>query len=143
MKQEHWLEEYALECFRQVGLRLPLAALGSSLEYDEQNPKPGSRADSFELDVAAMYGYQLFGVSCFVSQQEKEKKSHLFEVVVRVRQLGGDEARAALVCCADDPRHLEEDIARKWDARDKFRVFGQDHLPNLKQELENWITYAR
>ncbi len=84
------------------------------------NPKVlGSPKDGvhFQFDVAAMRGYQLFAFSCTTEDGKRKGKrgllkQKLFESYVRARQMGGDEACAALVCCA------EQEEANKLQDRD-------------------------
>lgn len=93
----------------------------------------------FELDVVAMRGYQLFAVSCSVDDTNKLLKSKLFEAYVRARQLGGDEARVALVCGSDDPAGLEEQIKQTLHSQGHIMVLGKQHWPNLAAKLQQWI----
>lgn len=55
----------------------------------------------FQLDVILIRGYQLIGISCTVEDGEEEKKNLCklkgFEIILRTRQIGGDEAKAILV----------------------------------------------
>lgn len=51
----------------------------------------------FELDVLAIYGYQLLAISCStVSSQDKVKQKG-FEILHRARQIGGEGAHVAIV----------------------------------------------
>ena len=109
--------------------------------YDSQlmYSLPKQSGADFELDVAATLGYQLFALSCQATENKDEAKEHLMEVYVRARQLGGDEARVALVCAYDDPNQLCREIERSWDAGGKIRVFGRADLRDLPTALSNWI----
>lgn len=104
-------------------------------------PKVGKNQD-FDLDVIALRGYQLFAFSCGVRSNPNERgelKLKLFEAYVRARQLGGDEARVALVSTSGDPQSLEEEMERDINAEGHIKVFGQQHLANLKAEIGCWI----
>ncbi|HIE48235.1 TPA: hypothetical protein EYP84_05040 [Candidatus Bipolaricaulota bacterium] len=95
------------------------------------------------MDVAAILGYQLFAISCIASKQGGgETKKHLFEIFVRARQLGGDEARIGLVCCVPNPAALQAEVEETWDAEGKIRVFGQGQLLDLAVWLEDWFRTA-
>jgi len=131
-----WLEEYTFEALRQCATSRGIKHLGVSLEPR----KPGAR--NFELDVAAMDGYQLFAISCMVTDVPKIAKGHLFEVFVRARQLGGDEARLSLVSFVKNPTPLQREIEQDWDAEDKIRVFGAQHIQDLSAHLQNWFETA-
>ncbi|HEU5382388.1 MAG TPA: hypothetical protein VFV38_43800 [Ktedonobacteraceae bacterium] len=105
---------------------------------------PGQRGEgtSFEFDVVAMRGYQLFAFSCTTEDGGRALlKQKLFEVCIRARQMGGDEACAALVCCMEQKRadKLEWEVRREMNMEGRIRVFGVDHLATLSTSLENWI----
>jgi hypothetical protein len=51
----------------------------------------------FELDIIMLNGYHLTGISCTVSDNVPFCKSRGFEIILRTRQIGGDEARAILI----------------------------------------------
>lgn len=66
----------------------------------------------FELDVILINGYQVCGISCTTSKYESLCKEKGFEIIHRVKQIGGDEAKAILITCLDDSKinEFEEDI---------------------------------
>jgi len=159
-----WLEDHSLICIRQIASQLQLKSFGNRLFFEavKQGAKGDRKPDTFDLDVAAILGYQLFAVSCITTEAEEKEgagknnddqrknpkgqfrnvKNHLFEVFVRARQMGGDEARIGLVCCVDDPGRLQEKIARDWDAEGKLRVFGRSDLQNLASKFADWFKTA-
>ena len=94
---------------------------------------------NFEVDVVAIRGYQMFAISCTTSKEMSLVKSKLFEAYVRARQMGGDEARIALICCSDEPAQVEKQMASELQYEGRIRVFGQPDLPNIGQRLKNWI----
>lgn len=124
---------------------LSLHSYGKGLE-----PIRGSRkkaAALFDLDVAAMRGYQLFAISCMVAGiqgkgPKNNYKEHLLEAYVRARQLGGDEARVALICHFGDPGLLQQEVEESWFAEGRIQVFGLPELSNLKDHLRNWFQTA-
>jgi len=94
----------------------------------------------FEFDVAAMQGYQLYVVSCTRSTFRDLNKSKLFEVYIRAAQLGGDEAKIALVCCEMDPSRLEDEVQDSWQVRQgRIKVFGASDLPYLSDRFADWL----
>ena len=122
-----WLEHWGLTCVKALG-------------YEQRAQSLERQAGRmFEIDVAIMRGYLLFALSCSVDTKAKRLKLKFFEAYNRARQLGGDEARAALVCALDDPGSLEQDIAREWDAGNRVRVFGSKDLPGLQTRLKTWF----
>ncbi len=131
-----WLEHYTLWALRQIASDCQIHQCGISFEPKERD---------FEFDVAAMRGYQLFALSCTTSSKKGIVKSKLFEAFVRARQMGGDEARVGLVCCApkdnpeNNPAVIQGEIEETWDAQGKVRVFGAEHLPDLQSNLRDWF----
>jgi hypothetical protein len=132
----YWLEHYVLYV---------LKSLSKNLKLHECVMNVRTLNVDFEVDVIAIRGYQLFAFSCStikandkVGREELKKK--LFEAFVRARQLGGDEARLALVCSSNDPDKLEDEMRRDFDPDSRIRVFGRDNLDKLGQHIEEWIN---
>jgi hypothetical protein len=120
------------------------------------------KGELFQFDVVAMRGYQLFAFSCTtesasqenseaprgVSNSRLEKgpgrgllKSKLFEVSLRARQMGGDEACAALVCCMsrDQATKLQAEVQRELIPEGRIHVFGREDLENLTGSIADWV----
>lgn len=133
-----WLEEYVLWELSRFAEEYPLHSYGQGMKVILRK----SRTKYFELDVAAMHGYQLFAISCKASNNKDRCKLALLEAYVRARQLGGDEARVALVCLYDKARGFEVDVQEEWFAENRVRVFGPDELPSLSDHLREWIETA-
>jgi len=125
-----WLEDYVLRVLNN---------LKDAVDFNETAKNIKVKEVEFEIDVIAICGYQLFVYSCSTSSNKKELKKKLFEAYVRARQLGGDEARAALVCCADNPQIIEREIERDFDFKGRVRVFGRKDLDKLDSCLKDWI----
>jgi hypothetical protein len=125
-----WLEHYVLDV---------LNGLAESLCLHEcvQNIVPNEV--EFDVDVIALRGYQLFAFSCSTDSGKGLLKSKLFECFARTRQVGGDEARTALVCCSDSPEKLEEEMRNIGVSEGHIRVFGRKHLADLATHLTKWI----
>lgn len=95
---------------------------------------------NFEIDVMALRGYQLHVISCYTGSERKAMcKQKLFEAFTRAQQLGGDQGRAALVCCSDDPLTVEREVAQDWDLKDQVKVFGRKDLLTLGAEFQKWF----
>ena len=122
-----WLEHWALACIEALGYPQRARNL------------VGLTPSKFEIDVAVLRGYQLFALSCSVTGNSSKAKLKLFEVYTRAKQIGGDEARIGLVCAADDPQGLQQQITREWDSGNHVRVFGCRHLPDLQRYFKNWF----
>jgi len=133
-----WLEEHSAACVRQVANKVQIYDIDQNLEYRTKQ----AGIERLELDVAATIGYQLFSISCQATQDRRSAKCHLFEVFVRSRQLGGDEARASLVCLLEDAKSLEKEVAQEWDIEGQLRVFGRHDLKDLATAFERWFETA-
>jgi len=134
-----WLENYTLHALtRVVNQHDDVRDFGMNLMCSGEDPQ--GHGFTFQFDVAAMRGYQLFALSCIASDQKGKCKEHLFEAYIRARQMGGDEAKIALVCAYRDPERLLTEIEKPWDAVGKIRVFGAEHLPNLVDYLQDWFN---
>lgn len=132
----YWLESCVLEALQEIAESQRLHNLCTSIRV----PTIGDK--DFELDVIAIRDYQLYGFSCGTDTDSNGGRGHLklklFEAYVRAKQLGGDEARVALVCSADDPEGLQAEIRRDLEAP-HIRVFGRKHLLNLAEEFTRWM----
>lgn len=128
-----WLEDYVLHTLQSaIQGRDDIKHIGLGLDFK-------GRGYDFEFDVAAMRGYQLFAISCKTSSKKSKCKLALFEAYVRAQQMGGDEARVALVCTYDRPGALRAEIEAEWDAEGKIRVFGRNQLLDLEAHLQQWF----
>jgi hypothetical protein len=135
-----WLEDYTFHELAKVADDLGIADCAMRIKPIKAG-KPRDARD-MDLDAAAMCGYQLFAISCIATDRPEPAKDHLFEVFVRARQLGGDEARFALVSCVRDTASLHQEVEQTWDAEGRIRVFGQRDLLSLAQRLEEWFRTA-
>ena len=134
-----WLEHRVLHALRNLpdDLRPHQALQGVKIVVGKSD---------FDLDVVAIFGYQLFGFSCGTATGKGargELKLKLFEGLSRTRQIGGDQARTALVCLYEDPDGLQAEARQQIDPDGQIRVFGLKHLANLEHELAHWIRSQR
>ncbi|MDZ4711292.1 MAG: hypothetical protein SGI89_03095 [bacterium] len=88
-----WLEEYVYKILNEdneVSKMSPLAnwVIKKPTWTDKLN---------FELDILLMNGYQLYGISCTTSDKIGMCKSKGFEILLRTKQIGGDEAKSVLI----------------------------------------------
>lgn len=119
-----WLEEWVGEQIRQIGLQpTPEITIGV-------NAFRGGKEVQLEVDVAVIRGHRSYFISCTTDTTKPICKSKLFEVTVRARNLGGDLARAALVCLADDTTvaALQKDVNDVWGASNTTKVFGRSDI---------------
>jgi hypothetical protein len=146
-----WLEDIVLQAIQQNQARFAIQDSGLAagvtvkpgavlLSSIKTQPKP----KDFELDVIVLVGYQLYVISCIARDKaDGETKNHLFQAYVRARQLGGDEARVGLVCLADNPQAVQNEIEREWQTVGSLRVFGRADLADLAVSLRQWFTQAK
>lgn len=145
-----WLEHHLLDVLNAFDD--PSHYLHSGLDESLRHLHLHERAQNvvpneveFDLDVIALRGYQLFAFSCGADRDDGEAggrnklKQKLFEAAIRARQLGGDEAGAALVCCAADPDRLQAEMNRDLNTQRPVRVFGRRHLDDLPAAVGEWI----
>ena len=96
----------------------------------------------FELDVVAVLGYQIFVVSCTLSAQHALIKQKGMEVILRARQLGGDEAQAIVLCNAnqDNARRLEKELHDEvGSAGTPLKVWGHNKWRDLSDQFYNYL----
>jgi len=87
----------------------------------------------FELDLILLNGYHLTGVSCTVSYKKDSCKAKGFEIILRTRQIGGDEARAILITRSNrnQTQLLQEELVYETGgSHDNILVLGIDDLRN-------------
>lgn len=134
-----WLESAVLATLQDGAHECGLHEVAMNLKPTGPNSPKG-----FEFDVVGIRGYQLFAFSCSTDTENVQGgrdrlKKKLFEAYIRASQLGGDEARVALVCCSNDPDGLEHEMRRDVDPEGRIRVFGRKHLADLATHLKQWI----
>ncbi len=132
-----WLEHYTLAQVQRLAptYKIQDSRLGFHM-VEPQSPTP--RFDKFEFDVAFMQGYHLFALSCTTATGRARCKQKLLEAVVRARQLGGSEARVALVC----GHHRAEGLRRELEVMGRDRrvaVFGRYDWPRLGHKIAEWV----
>lgn len=107
-----------------------MTAPGGKPLFDEvhQNVVIGDKPDDFEMDVVAVRGYRLFLFSCTVDDKN-HVKSKLFEADNRTARIGGEHARAAMVCLHKHPHKVLQTVqAEHWPGYDTLRLFGKPHV---------------
>ena len=153
-----WLEDYVMWQVEQISKNRNIHEIKRSIHIEDPDKKrEKNQKDQFEFDVAFLRGYQLFGISCTIEHRHKDLKHKLFEAYLRARQLGGDEARVALVCRYDeDPDNLKQELSlilgnpkdsKKDDSKDcekydpKIEIFVRKDLDpkRFTEKLDKWI----
>ncbi len=129
-----WLERYVAWIIES---RLS-DTLGKDVAINYKCIKKGKQdIKTFEIDVLVKHGYQLCGISCGTSGKEASIKNKGFEIILRTRQLGGDEARAILVTLLEKKddngkrvvEKMKNDLKTSTGASPKnFTILGVDDL---------------
>ena len=102
-----WLEYSTYDAFKdaleKISTRNPCRSykLFHNVYARRDDSTRGSEVKVFELDVIAVLGYQIVVVSCTVGSRQEMIKQKGMEAILRARQLGGDEARAIVLCSTD------------------------------------------
>ncbi|NEP57873.1 MAG: hypothetical protein F6K31_12755 [Symploca sp. SIO2G7] len=132
-----WLEDYVLGRIEKIknehnGL---IDDFGMSFDFDKK-----SNIAEFEFDIAFLRGYQLFAISCTTDTKPALCKLKLFEAYRRAKQLGGDEARVALVCfcCAANTKKVKDDFLAQVNDP-KVKIFGINDIDSIFDSMKKWI----
>ena len=96
----------------------------------------------FELDVVAVLGYQIVVVSCTVDSKQDMIKQKGMEAILRARQLGGDEARAIVLCSTDqDSAKLIEDELKDemGSTSEPLQIWGKNRWRGLTNNFYRYL----
>lgn len=129
-----WLESYIVDIIKRNQDFIDIYDHGWNIENKEK------KEIRFEGDVIAIRGYQCHFISCTSSDNKGTCKLKLMEVFVRASQIGGDEARVALVCAYDSPGALENEVKGLFRAQGRVKVFGRKDFENLEKGLIGWFN---
>lgn len=132
-----WLEHFAYQAIQEIKKKPDsrLHDIGMGIHPQSEQGVP-----DYDIDIGVMQGYRLYAISCTTDADPGMCKLKLFEAYVRARNMAGDEAHVGLVCLAANPKNLEKQLSRSWDAEGKVRVFGQADLQGLSDQLANWFN---
>ncbi|MEQ8189851.1 MAG: DUF1887 family CARF protein [Candidatus Eremiobacterota bacterium] len=133
-----WLEEYLYRILKNHRTDKKI-----EIQRNWVISKDGWPTD-FELDIVLVKGYQLIGISCTTAGNKKLCKSKGFEIILRTRQIGGDEAKAILICCANEHvrDELEKELQLDTGSGNNIIVLGMDDLEEqlLLDKIQNFIS---
>ena len=104
--------------------------------------RAAQQAAHFELDVVAVLGYQVVVVSCSLETGAAPVKEKGMEVILRARQLGGDEAHAIVLCNArpNTAQRVEQELHDEvGSAGTPLQVWGTDKWRNLSDLFYNYL----
>ncbi len=107
--------------------------------------KKRNNGKDFELDLILLNGYQIYGISCTTDSSEGLCKSKGFEILHRVNQIGGEEAKAILITCLSHKENkvesLQKDLKLETGSNEKLKVLGIEDLTENKllQKIKEYI----
>lgn len=88
-----------------------------------------SEKNVMQIDLVAVYGYQLTVISVTTDSTKGLVKQKAFEAIHRARQLGGDEAKTILISLMEAPKTVEEDVSiSSGSLAEYFRAFGANEI---------------
>lgn len=132
-----------LECAANLSLKqvanLEGTRIGSDFECRKQHAGWHSR---FQLDVVAVFGYELLLVSCSLASGNEKIKQKGFEATHRARQIGGSNARAIVLTVA--PK-AEKDTAQTTliddlgGRKNVVEVWGRAEVDQLQEEFAKYL----
>jgi hypothetical protein len=132
-----WLEDYVLQQVQQIQMEIDVHECRMSFRMQDPT-EINTRFDKFEFDVAFIRHYQLFALSCTTSESRKLCKQKLIEANTRAQQLGGIEARVALVCARSDTESLRKEL-EVATRNPKIAVFGRQDWSDLSANITAWV----
>ncbi|WP_239121347.1 MULTISPECIES: hypothetical protein [Spirulina sp. CCY15215] len=128
-----WLEYHLLQKIESIASKVGIIDYGMDFNIDLAGTEQG-----FQFDLAFTYGYQIFAISCTTSDDRSLCKSKLFEAYLRAQQMGGSEARVALLCFAKDIEGIKAEIIDLLSDK-QIKIFGREHLDSLDHEIFEWL----
>jgi hypothetical protein len=135
-----WLELYVYNVLKRNISDKNIALYNN---WEIKKPEWQSPNQKFELDVILIKGYQLIGISCTTSGQKHLCKSKGFEIFMRTRQIGGEEARAALVTRLSESQkeEVQSELEIDTGGRENILVLGANDLKDsiLVEKIRDFI----
>lgn len=108
-----WLEQYLRNELNSVEHK------GVDIYFDVE------KNNDCQLDLIAIYGYQMTLISVTTDANRPMCKLKAFEAIHRASQLGGDEAKTIMVTFMPEPQTLEETIGASFGSLvPGFKAFG-------------------
>ncbi len=122
-----WLEEYVYQISKNELNDFTNITIDKNWEIKH----PDWQNNKFEIDLIIIKGYQLFGISCTtISKNKAAIKNKGFEIILRSKQIGGEEAKAMLITLADDnlTKKIENELQIETGAKRNIIVLGKKVL---------------
>lgn len=113
--------------------------------YVRRANAPDASVKPFELDVVAVLGYQIVVVSCTLAYEHARVKQKGMEAILRMRQLGGIEARAIVLCGASrEAQQLIQAELKEETGHSSLslEIWGKDTWYRLQQAFHQYLRTA-
>ncbi len=135
-----WLEQYV---FKTLSEGLTNVSVDKNWEIRDPEWQKINPDLKFELDCILLRGYQLFGISCSTAGNKGLCKHKGFEIILRTKQIGGDEAKAVLITILSEEkaRALQQELAYDTGSMSSILVLGINDLKksNLLDKINKFI----
>ena len=133
------LAEISRQCSDRSNYRLFHKVYVRRANVSDASVKP------FELDVVAVLGYQIVVVSCTLAYEHARVKQKGMEAILRMRQLGGVEARAIVLCGASQEAQqlIQAELKEETGHSNlSLEIWGRDTWYRLQQTFHQYIRTA-
>ncbi|MHB2148280.1 hypothetical protein ACX8XP_04425 [Calditrichota bacterium LG25] len=150
-----WFEDYVCQTLRVQLNKIRHIKIDKNWEFQGD----GWGQNTFEIDVLMLNGYQFIGISCttlgYVYKKDIRNKDAIykdksgikekgFEIILRTRQIGGDESRAILVTMAEPQlvRTVEQELQLETGNTANILVLGKKDLKEaqLVRKIRDFIN---
>lgn len=141
---QSFLNYQCLELYAYRALKLALNDSESpptDVRHSTEIKRKGGWSQKFELDVAAVCGYELLLVSCGMTARD-EPKQKAFEAAFRARQVGGSHVWPVMLSMAD-PKFTKDTqdalVDHVGGPRKTLQVWGKEDCLNLERLKNKFI----
>ena len=113
--------------------------------YVRRVDAPDASVKPFELDVVAVLGYQTVVISCTLAYKHDRVKQKGMEAILRMRQLGGIEARAIVLCGASRKAQqlIQAELKEETGHSSlSLEIWGKDTWYHLRQTFHEYVRTA-
>ncbi|QER41264.1 DUF1887 domain-containing protein [Thermodesulfobacterium sp. TA1] len=129
-----WLEWYV---YRELKDKLEDLGLKEKLQFG-LSLKAQKDSKPFELDLFIVNGYQLIGISITTEDRSNVCKLKGFEIIHRVKQIGGEEGRAFLITglSKEKVKEIQKDLSFiDGSLESKIVIYGKDDWEEIGIKL--------
>lgn len=128
-----WFEWYI---YREISEKLKRKGLEEGKHFGIS--LKAKKNKDFEIDIFIINGYELTGISITTGTKESNCKQKGFEIIHRVRQIGGDESKAILITLMDskEVENSQGDLSFITGvSEEKFIVYSKNNLKDIGDKV--------